>query len=70
VSGRSEIQRAIDFLSGPELEAMSASLPPRPDYEALARLARGLGHELSPGAIREAFRTMMRARRLGSRKPR
>jgi hypothetical protein len=66
----SEVQRAIAFLSSPELgDGRSWALPPQPDYEALARRALELGHHLSPGAVEEAFRMMMRARLVPSRKP-
>ncbi len=65
----SDVQRAIDFLSGPKLWEMApAKLPHRPDYEALAQRARALGHDLSPGAIQEAFRLIIRVRLLASRK--
>lgn len=76
-AGRSsDIQRAIDFLSGPQLSGLpQGTLPPRPDYRALARLARNLGHDLSPDTVREAFRLMIRGRlaaasRLGRGSPR
>jgi hypothetical protein len=65
---RSEIQRAIDWLSGPDLQDLHRGvLPPHPDYDALARHARLSGRELSPDAIREAFRLMMAARLLARR---
>jgi hypothetical protein len=61
-----DIQRAIDFLSGPASGKMQGeALPARPDYDAIARYAGELGHDLSPEAVREAFRLMMRARLLG-----
>jgi hypothetical protein len=64
----SDVQRAIDFLSDPRLrEVDPATLPHRPDYEALAQSACALGHDLPPGAIQEAFRLMMRARLLARR---
>ncbi|MEA3011129.1 MAG: hypothetical protein QOJ91_2821 [Sphingomonadales bacterium] len=60
---RSEVQGAIDWLSGPDLQFLHwGVLPPQPDYESLARHARDSGHELSPDSIREAFRLMMAAR--------
>lgn len=56
----SDVQRAIDFLSGPKLREMRLdTLPARPDYEVLAQRARELGHDLSPDTVREAFRLMM-----------
>jgi hypothetical protein len=61
---RSDIQRAIDFLSGKLGAIDPAALPPKPDYEALARYAGQLGHDLPPAALAEAFRLMMRARLL------
>lgn len=65
----SDVQRAIAFLSSPEPGSIPrAALPPHPDYESLARHARDLGHDLSPGAIQEAFRLILRARLLASRK--
>lgn len=60
------LQQAIQFLSSPEL-AKGASLPARPDYEELARRASELGHALSPDAVQEAFRLIMRARLVASR---
>ena len=64
-----ELQRAIEFLSSPDLaEGLPGPLPGRPDYESLARHASGLGHELSPGALEEAFRLIMRARLAIARK--
>jgi len=66
----SDVQRAIAFLASPELGTLQPDeLPPRPDYEALARHARDLGHDLSPGAIQKAFGLVMLARRLASLKP-
>ncbi|HYW14861.1 MAG TPA: hypothetical protein VE891_01725 [Allosphingosinicella sp.] len=65
-----DLQRAIEFLSSPDLaNSDQGSLPARPDYEILARHASGLGHDLSPDALREAFRVMMRARLMVLRKP-
>lgn len=62
-SSGSDLQRAIEFLSGPDLvKGRQAPLPPRPDYEFLARHASELGHDLSPSAVKEAFRLIMRAR--------
>ncbi len=59
----SGVQRAIDFLSGSKSrEMVPDTLPPRPDYQALARLALELGQDLSPDAVQEAFRLIMRAR--------
>lgn len=64
-----ELQRAIQFLSGPDLaEGDREPLPARPDYEALARRASELGHELSPDAVKQAFRLLMRARLISLRK--
>lgn len=64
----SDVQRAIEFLSGPDwTEGLQAALPPRPDYESLARHASGLGHDLSPDALKEAFRLVMGARLIGLR---
>jgi hypothetical protein len=56
-----ELQRAIQFLSS-LAKGDRGPLPDRPDYEGLARLASEFGHELSPGAVKEAFRLLMRAR--------
>lgn len=64
----SDLQRAIEFLSSPDLAKGQAPLPARPDYECLARLASELGHDLSPGAVQEAFRLIMRARLAVTRK--
>lgn len=62
----SDIQRAIEFLSGPDwAQGLQAPLPPRPDYESLARQASALGHDLPPGALKHAFRLIMRARLIG-----
>ena len=62
-----DIQRAIQFLSTAELaEGGETGLPGRPDYEFLARHACGLGHDITPGAVREAFRRIMRARLVAS----
>jgi hypothetical protein len=61
----SDVQRAIDFLSNPNLkDGQRAALPPQLDYEALARHARELGCDCSPEAVRGAFQLMMRARLL------
>jgi hypothetical protein len=61
----SEVQQALDLLSSPKLwERPAATLPHRPDYEALTERARLLGRDVSPAAIREAFRLLMRARLL------
>jgi hypothetical protein len=65
-SPAADLQRAIEFLSGPDL-AKGAPLPARPDYEFLARRASEPGHDLSPGAVQEAFRLIMRARLVVSR---
>jgi hypothetical protein len=63
----SDVQRAIDFLSSPNLkEGQWATLPPRPDYEVLAWHARELGYDCSPEAVQGAFQLMMRARLLVS----
>ena len=65
----SDLQRAVEFLSGPDLaKDRQAPLPARPDYEFLARRASELGHDLSPGAVQEAFRLIMRARLVVLRK--
>ena len=62
-SPASDVQRAIEFLSDPDLaQGGQAPLPARPDYEFLARHASELGHDLSPGAVQEAFGLIMRAR--------
>lgn len=59
----SDVQRAIQFLSSPEFAGgRHGPLPARPDYEFLARQASGLGHNVSPGAVREAFRLIIRTR--------
>ena len=60
-----DLQRAIRFLSGPGLA--QAPLPARPDYECLARRASDQGHDLSPDAVEEAFRLIMRARLVAMR---
>ena len=66
----SDLQRAIAFLANLDTaETRQAALPALPDYECLARRASELGHELSPGAIREAFRLMMRARLVALSRP-
>lgn len=58
-----ELQRAIRFLSSADLtEGDRGPLSGRPDYEGLARRASELGHELSPGAVKEGFRLLMQAR--------
>jgi hypothetical protein len=62
-----DLQRAIEFLSDPEL-ATGTPLPDRPDYESLARRASELGHDLSPDAAAEAFRLVMRARLVAARR--
>lgn len=60
-----DVQRGIEFLSNPDLaDGRKAPLPDRPDYQALARRASEHGHDLSPDALQEAFRLMMRARLL------
>ena len=62
-SPSSDLQRAIEFLSNPDLaKGHQAPLPARPDYEFLARHAFELGYNLSPSAVQEAFRLIMRAR--------
>ncbi|HET9639685.1 MAG TPA: hypothetical protein VFP12_10795 [Allosphingosinicella sp.] len=64
-----DLQRAIAFLSSLDLaKGHQAPLPARPDYECLARHASELGHELSPSAVQEAFRLIMRARLAVTRK--
>jgi hypothetical protein len=66
-----DLQQAIEFLSNPDLaKNLHAPIPGRPDYEYLARLASRLGHDLSPGAVKEAFRLIVRARLIASPKPR
>lgn len=66
----SGIQGAIDFLTGPALGGLPRdALPPKADYEPLASHARDLGYDLSPDALQDAFRLLMRARLLASRKP-
>lgn len=68
MSAGAEVQRAIDFLSAPELWGYPAATPPHhPDYEALAERARECGLEISPESLRQAFRLMMRARLFASR---
>lgn len=58
-----DLQRAIEFLSNPDLaKGLPAALPARPDYEFLARHACERGHDLSPDAVEEAFRLILRAR--------
>lgn len=65
----SDLQRAIEFLSNPDLvKGHQAPFPARPDYEYLARHASELGHDLSPVAVQEAFRLIMRARLVALRK--
>lgn len=62
-SPSSDLQRAIEFLSDPDwAKGHQAPLPARPDYKFLARHAAELGHNLSPNAVQEAFRLIMRAR--------
>lgn len=63
VQRTSGVQRAVDFLTSPELaDLQTAMFPPHVDYESLAAAARNLGYDLSPGTIEEAFRLVMRAR--------
>ena len=65
-----DIQRAIEFLSTAALaDAAEDSLPDRPDYDFLARRGSGLGHDVTPGAVKEAFRRIMIARLVASHKP-
>jgi hypothetical protein len=65
-----DIQRAIEFLSTAALaDSAEDSLPDRPDYDFLARRASGLGHDVTTGAVKEAFRRIMSARLVASRKP-
>jgi hypothetical protein len=62
-----DLQRAIDFFSSLEAATVEWSrLPDRPDYAAIALIARESGIELEETALREAFRLMMQARRLAS----
>jgi hypothetical protein len=64
-SPRSDVQRAIEFLSDSDLFGPhGVPLPARPDYQFLARQASDLGHDLPPDAVQQAFRLMMRARLL------
>lgn len=68
-SPSSDLQRAIEFLSNLDLaKGRQAPFPARPDYEFLARHASEPGQDLSPGAVQEAFRLIMRARLVVSRK--
>lgn len=68
-SPSSDLQRAIEFLSNPDLaKGHQAPFPAQLDYEFLARHALELGHKLSPGAVQEAFRLIMRARLVVLRK--
>ena len=65
-----DLQSAIQFLSEAGLGEGSRALPPgRIDYESLSRLALEAGHEVSPEAVRDAFRLIMRARLAASRRP-
>jgi hypothetical protein len=65
----SDLQRAIEFLSSSDLaKGRQGPLPARPDYEFLARHASEHDHDLSPGAVEEAFRLIMRARLVALRK--
>jgi hypothetical protein len=65
----SHLQGAIEFLSNPDLaKGHQAWLPARLDYGFLARHASGLGYDLSPGEVQEAFRLIMRARLVATRK--
>jgi hypothetical protein len=64
-----ELQRAIQFLLNPGLaKERQTPLPDRPDYDCLSRYASELGQEFSPDAVKEAFRQIMRARLVASRK--
>ena len=66
-----DIQRAIEFLSTAALaDVGEVSLPDWPDYDFLARRGSGPGHDVTPGAVKEAFRRIMSARLVASRKPR
>lgn len=67
--GGSEVQQAIAFLSTADLTNVDGPLPARPDYESIARHAASLGHDLSPGAVRQAFQHIMRARLVASQRP-
>lgn len=62
-----DIQTALDFFrhlrQRPEQVRGLADLPARIDYEAVAAMARQNGFVVSPPAVAEAFRLMMRARR-------
>lgn len=63
-----EVQQAIDFLSNLDPREVSpAALPPRPDVDALVRIAEQRGLPVRGAALREGFRIMMRARLLASR---
>ena len=60
-----ELQKAIDFLSRLEPTRIDWSrLPDRPDYAAVARMARTQGQELEEDALQEAFRVLMQTRNL------
>jgi hypothetical protein len=64
-----DLQRAIEFLSSQDLaKGHQGPFPARPDYEFLARYALELGYDLSPGAVQEAFRLIMRARLVALRR--
>lgn len=64
------IQRGLDFLVAlPQLEADgklqgARLLPPRIDYDSIARLGAANGYDFTPSEVSEAFRIFMRARRL------
>ncbi|MGZ9098674.1 MAG: hypothetical protein ACXW3O_03135 [Brevundimonas sp.] len=60
---RNPVQMAIDFLVRLDsVEGAAGHLPPRPDPDALVRLARERGLILSGEALQEGFRILMRAR--------
>lgn len=59
------VQRAIDFLSGPDAAKLDpARLPAQPDYEALVQRGSELGYDLSADGLRAAFALIIRARLL------
>lgn len=60
-----EVQRAIDFLSGPDAAQLhQCPLSPHVDYDAIVQRGSELGHHLSADGLREAFRCIIRARLL------
>jgi hypothetical protein len=68
-SSSADLQQAILFLSRlPAGTDDRDSLPGTVNYAALARRARASGLDVSPGALEQAFRLIMRARLLASGK--